>query len=348
MCRSSTLFDSYAKDESEDINTTKTRSWRMSIFQSYAQIRCDGIDLSHFTFIYISIYQVQHDLDLISWFNKRIMKKTIILISATLCTIGLMAFGLLDSEPTNDPTENTCGHPTTTDSAIAALMEFNQQLEREMDLSFPNFFYNVDPRFMTTVTKEALQHATSIEDFLPNQCAHITNYESVSVIILDDWKQTEMKATSEDDELTEEQLALLRSADYSTNILVKAYFDEKDAYTGHTKHNFMTPYITVVPEKQAQYADGKDALLQYLRIATMAETSIAEAGQLGSGKLYFTVNALGKITDVILASHCGYPSIDQAMMRVLSQVPGEWVPAENRVGEKVSQKLVFSYGNEGC
>jgi hypothetical protein len=36
------------------------------------------------------------------------------------------------------------------------------------------------------------------------------------------------------------------------------------------------------------------------------------------------------------------------MIELISNSPGKWKPAENSVGEKVNQKLVFSFGMMGC
>jgi len=36
------------------------------------------------------------------------------------------------------------------------------------------------------------------------------------------------------------------------------------------------------------------------------------------------------------------------MMELIKNTPGNWNPAENSKGEKVIQKLVFSFGIMGC
>jgi len=194
-----------------------------------------------------------------------------------------------------------------------------------------------------------LHNATSILDFLPkSQTDPVENYQSVQVIILDDYHQTELRATGKDALLTVAQLELLKEVDYSANILIRADFQQKNKVTRQLENNYFTPHITIVPEKEANYIFGKAALINYLTVNSKEQISLVKPGQLKGGKLYFTVTKDGNIANVRLTSTSGYPTIDEKMLQLMTTVPGMWLAAENAKGEKVAQTLVFSFGTIGC
>ena len=99
------------------------------------------------------------------------MKKNL-LIACTLATaLGLSAFGYKNWEPKE---------ATATKKTICAPADpfaiFQGQLP-DIDL-----YYNVAPRFMTTVTKEQLSEANSIIDILPPKATHLKeSFENVEV-----------------------------------------------------------------------------------------------------------------------------------------------------------------------
>lgn len=261
------------------------------------------------------------------------MKKSILIISAVFTTISLMAFGYLNTETQNN--QETVANKT--------------ELKTVKKRAAVTFYYDIDSRFMSTVTKEKLHNATSILDFLPkSQTDPVESYQSIEVIILDDYHQTDLRATGKDEMLTAAQLELLKTVDYSANILIRADFLEKNKVTGELGHNYFTPHITIVPEKEANYIFGKDALINYLKINSTEEIALVQPGNLKGGKLYFTVTKDGNIANVELAATSGYPTIDDTMLRLMTSNPGMWLAAENANGEKVEQKLVFSFGTIGC
>lgn len=264
--------------------------------------------------------------------NIETMKKSILILSAVFTTFSLMAFGYLNS-----------GNTTT---------KPNQKVTSNEAKIIPapiDFFYDVDSRFMSTITKEKLHSATSILDFLPKtQTDQVELYTSVKVIILDDYRQTDRQATGKDDVLTAAQLKLLQSVDYSDNILIRADYQQKNNINGVFGYNYFTPHITIIPEKEAAYIYGKDALINYLKTNSQEKISIVQKGNLKGGKLYFTVTKKGTIKDIKLAATSGYPAIDTKMIELMENNPGMWFPAENEKGEKVEQKLVFSFGTIGC
>ena len=268
------------------------------------------------------------------------MKRSVLILSTLLVAFGLTAFSLINW---NDATPLPKEAPPS--KAITADFDPLSFIKQEVAA---DFFYDIGTRFRP-IKKEGLDNAVSITDFLPRKMTDpVVAYKSVKVIILDDHRQTEMYETGNSPTLTAAQAQLLRSADYSTNILIRAEYEWLNVKTGLLEDNYFTPYLTIVPEVQAEYVNGKDALISYLRANSEAITANVKEGKLKAGKLYFTVTKDGSISAIELAATSGYPAIDERMIELITTIPGQWKPAENSEGEKVDQKLVFSFGIIGC
>jgi len=268
------------------------------------------------------------------------MKKNVIVFVTALTIIILFAFGFnTKNDSVNKPVE----------ISNSTLITSDKKIERDYNFSFfPDFFYKVDTRFRG-VKKGMVDNAKSVTDFLPKEHTQsIVSYKSVSVTILEDTKQTGIKETGTSELLTAAQIKLLRSTDYSTNILIRADYQNKNEHTGKLQNNYSTPYLTIVPEKQAMYENGKNALIEYLKENSKVETAYVQKNILQPGRLFFTVSKNGVISDVTLGATSGYPAIDKKMIQLMYEAPGKWKPAENLKGEKVDQELVFSFGEVGC
>lgn len=269
------------------------------------------------------------------------MKKSITILSAAIATLSLAAFGWMNSNTAMSVHENS---------------ELKQR--GSMDIEVPTIpaeqaevelFYDLASRFMRTVTKGELDMAESFLDIVPEDPKRtIVSYYSVSVTLLDDYYGTIISETADSKELSAAQINILRSVDYSTNILFKAEYKEKNRETGELEDSYTTPHLTVVPEKQAVHNLGKDALIAYVKENTKKFAGIVEDDKLQPGKVTFTVSKAGNVTDAKLTSTSGYPAFDDKMLELVGSMPGAWEPAKNSVGEKVDQKLVFSFGIIGC
>lgn len=269
------------------------------------------------------------------------MKRNMIMNCSILLSLSLATFGC------SSINDSATGQVETSSTKIAT---FSQQVVAENeDRIIPKFAYDVDSRFMATLTKEDLHKARSVEDLFPRQQAEaIASYYSVWITVLDDYRETDQTAAGVSEVLNPEMIKLLQAVDYSTNILVKANYRVQNEKTGEWRDFYSTPHITIVPEKQAEYLPGKEALIEYLKVNSLYQTTLVQKDRLKSGKLYFTVTREGTISDVKLASTSGYFTIDQTMMGLITHAPGKWEAAENANGEKVDQDLVFSFGTIGC
>jgi hypothetical protein len=213
----------------------------------------------------------------------------------------------------------------------------------------PDFVYNVDSRYLITMTKEELDKVRSMSDFLSlEEQQSIVSFKSVKVSFLDHDYKSIISEAGQGDAFNAAQIKLLQSAPYSTNILLRAEYQQKNWVTGVLEESYTTPHITVVPEKEAKYVEGEEALISYLKDNSKEKTADVIQANLQPGKVSFTVTSKGEISNVELLSTSGYSEIDKTMIQLINNTPGKWEPAENSHGEKVDQELVFSFGTIGC
>ena len=210
------------------------------------------------------------------------MRKSILIFGVLLTSFSLMALGYMKwSGPVTSDTR-------ASSSGIAALDNFLPgTLFRSAN---KNFLYNVDSRYMSNITKEELDKARSIIDIVPKGCnVKLVSYSGVQVSILGD--DTETSEMGENELLNRAQIKLLRSTDYSADFYVNANCKKRDSETGELTDHRLVYYISVIPENEAVYASGHDALINYLKENSRKEIRIAERDQLKPGKVSFIVTA---------------------------------------------------------
>ena len=213
---------------------------------------------------------------------------------------------------------------------------------------FKDFIYDVGPRF-NSIKKSELDSATAFRDFIAEEHAdRIINYTKVTVMVLDGDKKTDIKETGTEGEFNAAQLKMLKASDYATSLLILANYSERSFETGAIENSSWTPYLTIVPEKQASYAGGTEVLKKFLKDETEEVRTDVDPEKLQPAKLFFTVTKEGTITNVHLDRPSGYPDVDKKMIALIKESPEKWTPAENTKGEKVDQVLVVSFGLRGC
>jgi hypothetical protein len=129
-------------------------------------------------------------------------------------------------------------------------------------LPISDFDYDVNSRYMATITKDKLFKATSVLDIVP-QNAEWQNipFETVAVAVLQD--DNEIREIGNDKELNVAQINLLKSTDYSTDFYIRGRGKNNHPKTG--KIEDYVYYLTIVPEKEAEYTIGNDVFIAYLK-----------------------------------------------------------------------------------
>jgi len=251
------------------------------------------------------------------------MKKHLLVSVTLLILLSTMAFGWIQSNSNE--------------------MVITDSIEVVADV---NFLYDFGSRFDITITKQELNKVKSMVDIYHEES--IVFYKSVTVIIVKNERPTNRRESGDSEVLNESQIAFLRSFEYSTNFQIGGDVVRKNKETGKLEDGFSRPHITVVPEKEVEYKDGKKELLNYLKKGSKDQIAVLKENKLQPGKIFFTINRNGAITNVRSVLTCGYTSIDTLMMELISNAPGQWSSATNAQGKLVEQELVFSYGAMGC
>lgn len=268
------------------------------------------------------------------------MKRRILISCTVLTAFGLTAFGVVNW---ND-SETSLPKATTYEEVALNLTVFGPK-EKEI---FDDFNFDMRTRF-EPIKKTKVDAARTISDFLEAEAmASIVSLHSVNVALVDKDGKTDVFKNGTTETLTDGQLQLLQSFDYATNFVVRAQYRKKNGNTGVLVSDFRNPHLTIVPEKQAEYAYGKEALLSYLKEESKEVRIDVASEKLKSAMLSFKVTEKGAVEVIELERSSGYPEIDKKMIELISNLPGSWTPAENAKGKKVNQEFVVSFGARGC
>jgi len=268
------------------------------------------------------------------------MKLHLLLFCLTISVLGLTAFGVISLKDTDTPLKT-----------VKVPNELRTNLPANEPLGYANFtdfIYEIGPRF-GPIKKSKLQQARTIADFLsPDEIASIVVLKSVNVVLFENEKQTDNLELGINPTLNEAQLQLLRSFDYSTSFVIRADFQKENQTTGMLENDYRSPHLTVVPERQAEYSYGKEALMAYLRENSKAIRADIDPKDLKAAKLSFLVTKEGVVEIIGIDRSSGYPEVDLKVIELISNAPGLWKPAQNAQGQKVGQQLVVSFGLMGC
>jgi TonB family protein len=270
------------------------------------------------------------------------MKKSVIIFSAVLITLSLAAFNVIDWN-----NSKTGQMATLENTNIGISTPAKEKITKRF---FPDFIYDVGPRF-GPIKKSDLNKVRSFDELIDvDDAQRIVDYNSVSVIVVVNDEESSRRENGNSPTLNTAQLKFIQTLEYSTNLMVRADVEQRNKETGQLEDSSWTPYLTVVPETQADYVNGKDALKNYLKENSkeVREQSNVDPERLQPAKLYFTVTKNGNIENARLDRSSNYPFVDETMLDLIRKTTGKWTPAEDQDGKKVDQELVVSFGLLGC
>ena len=268
------------------------------------------------------------------------MKKNVFIISLVLITLSLTAYGFMRS------------NQSATDIAATVIIDGISEVDatdKDIDKkSVKAFLYDVGPRF-NHIKKKDLINLRSFDDYIGQVHAQrIVAYKSLSVILLDNDKQTDTKLTTDSGIFSSAQLELMKSFDYSTNLLLYADYTEKWKESDKIVNSSWTPYLTIVPETQASYNNGEESSIDYLKHNSKENIENITQDKLQSGQIFFTVTKKGLVSNIEIATSSGYPLIDEKIKDLISKSSGNWEAAKTMKGEKIDQTLTVFFGRMGC
>ena len=156
-----------------------------------------------------------------------------------------------------------------------------------------------------------------------------------------------IKAESKNDVLSTDQMSILDNARIGTIITIDVKYKSRNSVTNIVETHNLNFTTTVVPEKEAEYSEGYEQLLKFIKENAINKISESDSKQMQQGKLKFIVDADGVIRDATLLISSSNPEIDKLLLDTIMNMP-KWKPAETENGTKVKQVFEFKIGNMGC
>ncbi|NNF21815.1 MAG: energy transducer TonB, partial [Saprospiraceae bacterium] len=253
----------------------------------------------------------------------------------------------------------SCNAQTDIKASIASISTPMPDSSEE-DKPRENLDYMVDT-WSSAVTRDEVKKITSIMDFWSGD--YLTKYKRDSfreiwVVNLKDYPDWDLdvdkidpiyKAKSPTIEFTQEQLDLVAKAEYSDHLRFSAIFNRTTVETGKMEENVLiSQSMSLVPDVQASYKGGFDALLNYLKKASKDHVKHVKRDNVGRCRIFFTVTEKGFVRDAKMIESSNYLDVDKAMIRIVKDMPRKWKPARDENGVKVEQEFVFTFGRAGC
>lgn len=268
------------------------------------------------------------------------MKKSILIFCSVCVIFSLTAFGFKNwnNKVVTNPEEVGCS------KVVVSCNSHENTINEEVEF---DLFCDIDTRFIAKITKENLHKAKSIVDIMPEREHEvIESFKNVQVSI--EHESSREMEQGEEEFLNIAQFKLIQSTGYSDNICVASVCKRKHTVTGESKEDCLIYYMTVVPEKRAEFTDGHETLIEYLKNNSKKHTRTVKEDELKPGRVTFTVTKEGGIANAKLTSTSGYTSLDEEMLQLIANMPGKWNPAANSKGKNIDEELVFFFGNKGC
>lgn len=193
------------------------------------------------------------------------------------------------------------------------------------------------------VTLDTLQDAQTLKDiYVHYRPAWVSTYHQVEVTST--CGGNTQTAVGPDNQLTTEQLALLRSADTNCDVSVNIDYTPNNNLTPNPPRT-MSFQVMVVPIHEAKYPGGITQLQADLKAKIVDEVLQMSKTPVELAKVRFEVNEQGEIAEARMTASSGQKQIDEFILRTLCQLP-LWQPARDVNGQAIKQEFEFSMGEE--
>jgi hypothetical protein len=196
-----------------------------------------------------------------------------------------------------------------------------------------------------SITKTELKDARTLIDINKHYKSSWVK-EYISVEILTTYQGKGRKSVSKNDILTQEQKDHINTADLATDISVKVlYFPDNTLKGKEIKEiNFS---FNPVPEKEATYFGGEEALKKYLQETAIYKIPNNRFENYDLAAVKFTIDEDGQIINVHLFQSKDEET-DDLLLKAIRNMP-KWQPATYENGTKGKQEFVLTVGNmENC
>lgn len=196
-----------------------------------------------------------------------------------------------------------------------------------------------------SINKTNLLGANRIDDLIRDYpSSWIKNYDAVWIKELGG---NNISLMSESNELSNEQKKVLSKAAIGTIFDVVIDYHSSDNKLNEVEYHRLNVALTLVPEKEAEYSAGYDALMSYFEENSREIYERMEVKKFASVAIRFSINENGLVEDVEQNGESGYNEIDQHIIALVNSMPA-WIPAEDAKGKRVKQTFELIYGRPGC
>lgn len=155
------------------------------------------------------------------------------------------------------------------------------------------------------------------------------------------------KAISTDDNLTPEQVSLLKNADLGDDVVIDVAYKSSNFITKELDMRYIHYAATVVPEHEAHYPGGPESMRSYLKESAINKIRNETFKAFQQAVIRFTVDEHGQIANPRVTTTSGDTKTDNLLLKALKNMP-KWKPALNSAGASVTQDFEFIVGNTGC
>lgn len=151
------------------------------------------------------------------------------------------------------------------------------------------------------------------------------------------------KAYSRSEFFTSEQLLLMKSSDFNSNIKISvSYIPENNLLANDEQH--LEFNISIEPNQTARFSGGDSALDKYLVDELSMKVPLSSFKQYQLAAVSFTINEQGNVTNAKIFSSTDNEKLDASLLKCIENMP-TWFPAEFPDGQKVSQEFVLRVGD---
>ncbi|MBK8829255.1 MAG: energy transducer TonB [Saprospiraceae bacterium] len=206
--------------------------------------------------------------------------------------------------------------------------------------------FEVKGAYARPVRAEKLEKATTMGDLIDGYpSSWITEYVSTGIQIVSDQKVNQ--ALSFNEQLTPEQISLLKSARLGDEVVIDIKYKSRNFISKNLDERLLHYTATVIPEQEAEYPGGREPMKAYLQENAIRKIPNESFKELQQVIFLFTVDEHGQVINARITTTSSDPKTDTLLLEALNNMP-KWKPAENRTGIKVTQDFELIVGNTGC
>ena len=207
--------------------------------------------------------------------------------------------------------------------------------------------WSITSSYDKTITEQKVQQAQDLSDLNEDYASIWINEEHYIAVHLSLTTEADsITHTSNNTKLTEAQKALLSKAEIQDRVTVTVEYWNENAATKQKEKRTMKFSRHIESAQRAQFPGGIDAMDNYIEKNLIQE--IRQVTDLyPSARVAFWINEDGQITELDYEME-SRPEVNAIIRKALLNSP-QWIPAKNKEGQNITDKLYFLLGDaSGC